>query len=103
MRIELKGRDYTFHITERQLIDLINNRSKLVDTLFEQEFILEYSANLRSQDEIDLSYSPENSSISNAAQIVIKTGLGVLERVRHGELVNTKYNGRNYIFICRDG
>jgi|SRR3989344_4404864 len=103
MKIGLENGDYTFYITREQLTNLINKRSKLVDTLLEQEFILEYSTNLRSQDEIDLSYSPENSSISNAAQIVIKTSLGVLDRVRRGELINTKCNGRNYIFICRDG
>ena len=103
MRIGMENGDYTFHLTERQLIDLINNRSKLVETLLEHEFILEPSTNLRSIENIDLSYLPDGSNFSNATQVVIKTSLGVLDRVRRGELINTKYNGRNYIFICRDG
>ena len=102
MRIGMKNGDYTFHITEWQLDDLISKGSKLVKTLLEQEFTLQPSTNIRSTEGIDLSYSPDGSNFSNATQVIIKTSLRVLDRVRHGELVNTKYNGRNHIFIRKD-
>ncbi|MBS3083593.1 hypothetical protein J4423_02205 [Candidatus Pacearchaeota archaeon] len=100
MRIGLKDGDYTFYITEGQLDDLINKGSKLEETLLEQRFTLEPSANLRSTDGIDLSYN--GSNLGNVEQIEIKVSLGVLERVRRGETAGTKYNRDNYLFICRD-
>ena len=100
MRIGLENGDYTIHITETQIVELMCRGSRLVDTLLEQEFILERSENIRSLEGVDLNYN--GSNFGNAIKIEIRFSLAVLDKVRRGELVDTKYDERNSIFICKD-
>src|SRR3989344_2499672 len=102
MRIGLINWDYTFYVSRDQLIDLIYKGSKLETTLLDQKFTIEKVINVENADGIDIHYLPEGSGLSNAMHVSIKASLVVLDKAIRGESVNTKYNGKNYLFIRRD-
>ena len=101
MKIEVVNRDYIFHVSREQLINLINKGSKLENTLLKQEFTLERDMNLRSAEGIETYCLPDGSNFGNADNIIIKVSPEVLERVRRGELVNAKYDEHNCLSICK--